>query len=80
MKIRWTGKARARVEGIGVFEPGQERDVPERVGNDLVGGGEFQKTGRRHPSTGSGTGTAAQRVKTKRQINKSAGMPVGQED
>lgn len=43
MKIRYIGKARIRVEGVGDFEPGDERDVKDAVAGELCRGGEFRE-------------------------------------
>lgn len=43
MKIQYTGKARARVEGIGEFGPGETREVADRIGMELYRTGEFRE-------------------------------------
>lgn len=43
MKIRYTGKARARIEGFGYIDPGAEITAPEALGRELVRGKEFRE-------------------------------------
>jgi len=51
MKIRYIGKARIRVEGVGEFGPGEEREVKEAVAGELCRGGEFEEVKAKAPSS-----------------------------
>jgi hypothetical protein len=42
MKIKYTGKARVRIEGIGYLDPSGEMTVPEEIGCELCQG-EFRE-------------------------------------
>ncbi len=54
MKIQYTGKAGVKVEGVGIFQPGDERTVRDAVGRELCRGEEF-----REASTSSATATSS---------------------
>ena len=70
MKIRYIGKARIRVEGVGDFEPQEERDVKDAVAGELCRGGEFREAppsgASRHLPPQAGAGTAADEGETGR--------------
>jgi hypothetical protein len=37
MRIQYTGEARVRVDGVGYFEPGEEREVDDEIARALTG-------------------------------------------